>query len=982
MSDKLYGLTEEDRRWVQHLVQSKLAEPPPAAIPAGHDTVAWNKSPAIYWALPPCESGIPAAEISGDGQITPGSANCCLFRYDSTSNKLTPVTDAAGVPLRAIVRNHYFRVANDYVQVWRHKNGTWANERPEVVAESSATTTTTTGEPEPIDPVCQGECLFVAGGAGGGGLTWKPASGGCANTTTTTTSTTTTSTTTTSTTTTSTTTTSTTTTTASPCPNVPCMLRCVAATTTTSEPGATTAWPPPPSTGYIYQVIGTDCNSPCSCFGAGDPCYLLNGEIQSKCVYIVTTTPGPTTTSTTPGPISGPGVCEAVSATLGIPAPGTYRVATLKSYPSGWIVCQDCPDGEFPMFPRGASDPVDPDPAGDVVAHESPCGRSPCADSRISYTPNKAVYRAYDYFAQVQAWQAKPGSDQFLHIEGNRYLANWRVCQSCPSGFRPANPPSNWLFFDDALNVSPVSRSQQDGLYLYETSCVPGTACEACEYAPLSWTATSTTTSIPTPMPTTTRAMCGCESPTYCPSTLGECVRTRCSPGGASKPVIPCPTTTTSPGQFLCWDYNFGVLCNCGSTTTSTTTTTASSCSGSCSAIYVRGGLTPVSTCAPTCNCVYPTTSTTPSCGTIITGTCQGFPPAVPPQCSSCLGGCYFFAQYANGYGSPLKWVTDRLRSVCSGVVATPTGYSDACSCSLASSEGELPSDWGAWLCSGDATGTSDCCCGCYPPATAPASICDIAETPCESRRESPCACCTTQPCDKQCTFKGNGTGGWTKIDDPCPSTCPCPQYPPSISQSDCDIRRYTCGSSIPTTTAGPSTTTSTTTPGPGACCFPGGACDYLSYSACRTAGGTHQGAGVTCASVSCPTTVAPTTTQQYGACCYTLRGENFCEAGADAARCAYLQGTLYRGQTCAQANCFPTTTAAPTGRCCVYYYGVFQWCVDDVLQASCNTEGFGAGWSSSWAQGQTCNGGCPPGPTTTTTTTTTVALTTTIGIG
>jgi hypothetical protein len=92
-----------------------------------------------------------------------------------------------------------------------------------------------------------------------------------------------------------------------PCESVRCRLRCVAATT--PAPVGTTSWPPAPSTGYVYQVIGTTCGPPCSCFGAGDPCFYLNGEIDSRCVYVVTTTPGPTTTTTTGGPKVKPLCC-------------------------------------------------------------------------------------------------------------------------------------------------------------------------------------------------------------------------------------------------------------------------------------------------------------------------------------------------------------------------------------------------------------------------------------------------------------------------------------------------------------------------------------------------------------------------------------------------------------------------------------------------------------------------------------------------
>jgi hypothetical protein len=195
MDNKHYVLTEKDRRVLDNLHGESKAAPPPAMLPASQGQ--YLAAPDVYWALPPCETGLPAATRLSDGSVRPGLARCCLYRSDDDLDKLVPVLDPTGIPFRIEVRNHYFRVGNDFVQVWRHKNGTWTNERPELVSESTATTTTAAPNAVAVDPLCQGECIFIAEAATGGGFAWKSPVGGCANTTTTTTTTTTTSTTTT-----------------------------------------------------------------------------------------------------------------------------------------------------------------------------------------------------------------------------------------------------------------------------------------------------------------------------------------------------------------------------------------------------------------------------------------------------------------------------------------------------------------------------------------------------------------------------------------------------------------------------------------------------------------------------------------------------------------------------------------------------------------------------------------------------------------
>ena len=977
MDNKHYVLTERDRRLLDNQHREAAAAPPPAMLPSSSHQ--YTKAPDVYWALPPCETGFPAATRNSDGSITPGVAVCCLYRSDTEQDKLAPVLDAVGLPFRIVVKNHYMRVGNDFVQVWRHKNGTWSNERPELVVESTATTTTT-GGPVVVNPVCRGDCLWVAELNGSGQPVWKSTPlGGCANTTTSTTTTTTT------TTTTGTTVTTTTTTPQpDPCSSTPCRLRCVAATTT-SPPGGTTSWPPQPSTGFVYQAIGTTCSPACKCFGAGDPCYLLNGEIDSRCVYVTTTTAGPTTTTTTGGPISGPQTCNIANTLLGSPAAGTYRTATLKGLATGWIVCQDCPDGEFPLFPRGSKDLIDPDPNGPVIVHDSPCGRSPCALNAVLYTEGKAVYRAFSLNDQQWFWGNKSGSDQIIQYNYEKWLANWQVCQPCGSGLRPANPPSPWLFYDAARNQNGISLNQSDGMYLYETSCVAGPSCGACELSHVGnmLGTTTSTTSPPTPRPTSTQPPCGCEPPTYCPAASGECVRTLCKPGGAATGAPACPTTTTGPDQ--CWNWRTGRMCVCGSTTTTTTTTTTrtpANCGGNCSSIWTNkggpigvGGDVPIATCPPGCNCngTLPPGAAYHPCGTIISGTCVPYVSTTeyPNTCSSCLGTCTWYAAYSSGYGSALVWINIPQSSRC-------FPYPSLCSCA----DGEYPED--------NDSGYGGCC-RCSTPQTPPTSICDILDTPCTFTPPvgTECECCTTEPCEKYCSFKGNGTGGWTKIDDPCPTTCPCPAYPPTASGSDCDLRRYACGSIVPTTPTPPTTTgttTSTTTPGPGACCYGDGTCSFGPYSWCRGVA-VFQGAGVTCASVTCPQT---TTSNPVGSCCVGSGGTGVgstCVGNVLRSYCDYLNGQFHAtpcSSLPSSAACYSastTTTTASTGRCC---YGVIGEpstisCFAGVVASACAPPFLNP--ATQWyyfTAGATCgpsgSTGCSYPLTTTSTTTTTPA--------
>jgi hypothetical protein len=88
-----------------------------------------------------------------------------------------------------------------------------------------------------------------------------------------------------------------------------------------------------------------------------------------------------------------------------------------------------------------------------------------------------------------------------------------------------------------------------------------------------------------------------------------------------------------------------------------------------------------------------------------------------------------------------------------------------------------------------------------------------------------------------------------------------------------------------------------------GACCLPGGSCvDFTLSSECAGLGGTFQGAGSRCATVSCPSGGT-------GACCFA-DGSCFVTSSTDCAGA----GGAYQGSG---TTCSPNPCPQPTGACC-----------------------------------------------------------------
>ena len=944
MKNRAYILSESDKTRMNRQIERLEGAPPPAMIP--NPSQRTYLTPDAYWGLPPCETGLPAAERTSDGSISPGIALCCLYKYDPAYDKLMPILGPAGTPIKVLVRNAYTQVTNDFVQIWKHKNGTWTNEKPSPI--STITTTHDPDQPKPFPVWCEGACIWTAATD----LTWQGPVGGCRNTTTTST--------------TSTTSTTvappTTTTTLPPCPTRNCRLKCVAVSTTTPAPGQ----PPAPDTGYKYQVVGTTCATPCSCYGVDEPCYVLDGEIESRCVYINPTTTSSPTTTTTGAPLVGSPACARVESVIGATPAGYYRAATLVGGLGGWQICQDCLPGFVPLRPLGSDIPVDAGGTTDAIYHQSKCVRSPCDRIQLGTLDptNLAIYVAYTYQELVSILGGIENAEDYLKTEDGKYLANWFLCSTCGASSRPLHPPKPWLYVVPGENAAaPISLTpNESNVFQYLSNCVSGPPCDSCKYLS-PYTAIETTAPpliTTTPSPSTTLPPCGCEPPRYCPSVAGECVKTVCRPGGAG--TITCPVTTPAPGV---WCQEGCALCHCdahGATSTSTTTT-AIPCGGTCTRVWIpinAGALSgwrylpDANTCNSLtqgrCRCnfstpapyttgpggVSSTTSTTPACGTVETVACVPYTELVstapPVVCASCIGVCNWGTDVAQGgekvwvmlpwefYGQGTSPCQPRAQGggPCDTFRSPPQGQTNPGTSAYYTCSG-----WDAWFSSyfsdwafTDSYGL----CGCRRPSGPPSSYCSVAQTPCETRIV--CGCCNASGCAQKCAFKGNGYGGWTKISDPCPTNCPCPTRPYQNSDDECDRIEIGCGTIVPP----PSTTitsTSTTTLGPGACCYPGPVCTYGYQNSCIAAnGGVWQGAGTSCAGGICNSfTTTSTTTEGPGRCCHS--GTPACIQCLWTYRtfCNQLSGSFTPGVGCSGPCCNATTTSTttpgPLGNCC-----------------------------------------------------------------
>lgn len=959
---KKYLLNEADRREIAALLSRQYSAPPPNPIKESQKVV--HEEGDSYWALPTCEVGIQAGkqERLPDGSLSVSTmpSYCCLWRSTKQQNLiggsiLEPVLDINGVPVRVPVSDYHSRNQNDITQIWQKKDGSWSCEKPDVVSASNTTLRPgqNPGDTHTASYGCEGDCFWQADQHG----VWQMPTGGCQNVTSTTT-----------------TTTSSPTTsydpnnpgdngleppvTVSPCINTKCTLVCIDTSTT---PAPNEYGVPTPYQRFRYALKdGSVCPTGCTCYGLGDPCFLVEGELVSNCIGTgPTTTPAPTT----PAPNSSP--CSQADFIFGTASPDTYRSAINRQGAEfgTWQNCKQCPDGKYPLF-RDFVYLREHNWDKLASVFESPCVASPCDEPRgeqmqnlIDISANQqdsqkyAIFRAYPYDRQLDLWKIdgvnKLSRDGTIRVDRdtNQFVANWFQCVTCPEGYRPFNPPPIWIDTNNGRGIVTGDGTDEGAwldvetnTYIYYTQCrqFSDFDCDQCKRGrifpptvidpPLPPGTTSTTST------TTKNPHCGCSRPSFCPKPF-ECTRTVCSKEGAAVFPSGVSQTTVPPSD--------GLPCFPSNTTTSTSTSTPSTTNAPNQCIGTDGRL-----------CICPTQSTAPPSG----GTCppgyrriiEGEPPLCgtikcvkdeppgPPPDPTCSGVCSWTGLWLLQSGSTYYF---------SGwTFNLTTGNNGSISASCVP-----PADTGIT----GSNGTNDVLystnCGCPRPSDAAANpppsgsgsdcvrtaitMCSSQVTSTTSTTPNPCGCCssTPDPClTGYCRYSSTVSNTWTLRDNKCPTNCACP---PASSvtlpiSGSCDTITVACGYVFPPTTQNP-----TTQP--------------------------------PCSNVTCPTA-------RRGVCChrFTTNGSWFCVD--DTCDCACAVGknptnpenpSLPKAVEVRFTNCTgwpgpgpcncsnlgsscasPTTTAIPKGACCVASRmgtAAPTWqCLNDTERTPCNQIG------------------------------------------
>ena len=901
---KKFLLSEGDRNELRRLLSAARSAPAPTVLRDVSRKTFFEGD--TYWALPPCETGLPAAEFVGD-QWTSYGIKCCLFKKDAFTNKMEPLLDAVDNPIRAEVWNHYGTSEMGLVQVHKHKEGFWTNERPlGATANTAVNQSTTSG---PIIPQCAGKCVWTADANG----VWQWPTGGCTASSTT-----------------STTTGSPTTgapgagstapplgipTTPSPCIAAPpCYLVCVDTSTT---PAPDEYGVPVPYVRFRYEMKdGSSCPAGCKCYGLGDPCFLVDGELKSTCIgdtaATSTTTPVP---GSTPPPEAYP--CEEAEFIFGTVPPNIRRIAYKIN--GDTEPCQECSDPKSDFYSPGAVPYRQHDWRKLSTVYESPCIDSPC-----TFAPDSEglpLFTAFAYTDQVNVWGDTNNPAVYDNTPGlpaPRYLANWFNCEVTLRNRRPSRTPPLWIYdVDDTTSTLNTARgiTFENGVYVFRTIWAEGLACGNCGRGPTvlesnrvsiepGGSTTSTTTST-----TTAEPPCGCVRPDYCPLPF-ECTLTACIKGGevvdgvpgtTIRPPVPCfpdtqPSTTNGPGQCI---GSRGNLCVCGTGTTTTGTP--------------AGPSDP--RCPPGSVFVYPSSD---SCAA---GECVPWePPLDHPEAKClygpCYGTCVFLSRYTSLSGTLGLTPPDRgelvWENISNSILAAELGYPFSPCCRDINCEGREGRTCSGISILNNGTYLSDGTCECTPPSVAPESCGQVTVTGCRGTPGAECSCCnptttTGSPCNvKACRYRATAELTWVIVDNPCILNCPCPNpagLPPPLEE--CESLSFLCGATLPP----PPSTSPPTTINP---CFCG-----VTNCGCSVGGVVYcpPGTAYNCTNCLCEATTSPPTSST------TTSTTTFAPCGGancGATNCGCTEGyTWYCNGTgevydCSVCGCVTTTTTTP----------------------------------------------------------------------
>jgi len=900
---KKFLLSEGDRNELRRLLSAARSAPAPTVLRDVSRKTFFEGD--TYWALPPCETGLPAAEFVGD-QWTSYGIKCCLFKKDAFTNKMEPLLDAVGNPIRVEVWNHYGTSEMNLVQVHKHKEGFWTNERPlGATANTAVNQSTTSG---PIIPQCAGKCVWTADANG----VWQWPTGGCTASSTT-----------------STTTGAPTTgapgagstapplgipTTPAPCQAAPpCFLVCIDTSTT---PAPDEYGVPVPYTRFRYAMkVGSSCPAGCKCYGLGDPCFLVAGELKSSCIGDTAAT---STTTAAPGSTPPPEAYPCVEATFifGTVPPNIRRIA----YKINGDVepCQECSDPKADFYSPGAVPYRQHDWRKLSTVYESPCVDSPCVLAPDS--EGLPMFTAFAYTDQVNVWGAANNPAVYDNTPGlpaPRYLANWFNCEVTLRNRRPNRTPPLWIYdVDDSVSTLNTARgiTFENGVYVFRTIWAEGLACGNCGRGPTllekdrvsvepGGSTTSTTTST-----TTTLGPCGCVRPNYCPLPF-ECTLTACvrggevvngTPGTTRSPVVPCfpdsPPTSTTNGPNQCIDSR-GKRCVCGTGTTTTSNPGGNLQDPRCpNGFYYGYPPNDLTGCAP--GQCYPISTV---------------PPIDAQKCwaVNCRGSCGWLGQYTNARGgihppdrAGLAWVRfyEPLGGTLTGDLRTI-----GCTTDVQCEDGGFYPNMGCSI-----LGSYPGCfqCQCIPPAEPPATCGQITYTGCRGQDYRECACCTPtttgSPCGvRTCRYRANSALNWVLVTNSCILNCPCPN-PAGLPRpvEECESLTLTCGQTLPPPTTSPPTTINPCRCGAQNC-------------GCSTGGIVYCPPGTVFNCINClcqTTTSAPTTSTSAPTTTFTPCGGANCGAtncGCTGGYTWYCNG-IGEVYDCSVCGCVTTTTSGP----------------------------------------------------------------------